>query len=111
MNYMRIIEKEHFGRSANAETDTLQLLINTDLLVLDDLGSEFQTSFSETTLYNILNSRINLGLPTIISRNLSGKDLHQKYNDRIVSRLLSVYKLLLFVGHDIRQLTRLQNKF
>ncbi len=109
MNYMRIIEKEHFGRSSNTETDTLQLLISTDLLVLDDLGSEFQTSFSESTLYNILNSRINLGLPTIISSNLSGNDLQQKYNDRIVSRLLSVYKLLLFVGQDIRQQKRLQN--
>lgn len=109
LNYMRIIEKEHFKRSSNAETDTLQLLINTDLLILDDLGSEFQTSFSESMLYNIINSRINLGLPTIISSNLSGNDLQQKYNDRIVSRLLSVYKLLLFVGHDVRQLKRLQN--
>ena len=111
MNYMRIIEKEHFNRSSNNENDTLQILISSDLLILDDLGSEFQTSFSEATLYNILNSRINLGLPTIISSNLSGKDLQQKYNDRIVSRLLSVYKLLLFVGQDIRQLKRLQNKF
>ncbi len=109
LNYMRIIEKEHFKRSVNTETDTLQVLISTDLLILDDLGSEFQTSFSESMLYNILNSRINLGLPTIISSNLSGNDLQQKYNDRIVSRLLSVYKLLLFVGHDVRQLKRLQN--
>lgn len=109
LNYMRIIEKEHFKRSANPETDTLQLLINTDLLILDDLGSEFQTAFTESMLYNIINSRINLGLPTIISSNLSGNDLQQKYNDRIVSRLLSVYKLLLFVGQDVRQLKRLQN--
>lgn len=111
LNYMRNIEKEHFNRSANTETDTLQVLINSDLLILDDLGSEFQTNFSEAALYNILNSRINLGLPTIISSNLSGKDLQQKYNDRIVSRLLSVYKLLLFVGQDIRQLKRLRNNF
>lgn len=109
INYLRIIEKEHFGRSANAESDTMQVLISSDLLILDDLGSEFMTNFSESTLYNILNSRINLGLPTIISSNLSGKDLQQKYNDRIVSRLLSVYKLLLFVGQDVRQLKRLQN--
>jgi len=111
LNYMRNIEREHFNRAANNETDTLQILINSDLLILDDLGSEFQTNFSEAALYNILNSRINLGLPTIISSNLSGKDLQQKYNDRIVSRLLSVYKLLLFVGQDIRQLKRLHNNF
>ena len=109
LNYMRIIEKEHFNRASNNETDTLQILIGSDLLILDDLGSEFMTSFSESALYNILNSRINLGLPTIISSNLSGKELQQKYNDRIVSRLLSVYKMLLFVGQDIRQIKRLQN--
>lgn len=111
LNYISNIEKEHFDRSANSGTDTLQILINADLLILDDLGSEFQTNFNESALYNILNSRINRGLPTIISSNLSGKDLQQRYNDRIVSRLLSVYKLLLFVGQDIRQLKRLQNKF
>ena len=108
---MSNIEKEHFDRAANSGSDTLKILINADLLILDDLGSEFQTNFNESALYNILNSRINRGLPTIISSNLSGKDLQQKYNDRIVSRLLSVYKLLLFVGQDIRQLKRLQNKF
>ena len=111
LNYMRIIEREHFGRSSAPEADTLQILINTDLLILDDLGSEFQTSFYESSLYNILNSRINLGLPTIISSNLTISDLQQKYNDRIISRLLSVYKMLPFVGQDIRQLKRLGKIF
>ena len=111
LNYISNIEKEHFDRAANSGSDTMKIIINADLLILDDLGSEFQTNFNESALYNILNSRINRGLPTIISSNLSGKDLQQKYNDRIVSRLLSVYKLLLFVGQDIRQLKRLQNKF
>lgn len=111
LNYLRIIEKEHFGRSENPDTDTLQVLIGTDLLILDDLGSEFRTSFYESVIYNIINSRINLGLPTIISSNLSVPELQKNYNDRIISRLFSVYRILPFVGEDIRQIKRLNEEF
>ena len=111
LNYLRIIEREHFGRAENSEADTLQVLINTDLLILDDLGSEFQTSFYESALYNILNSRINLGLPTIISSNLTAPELQKNYNDRIISRLFSVYTMLMFVGEDVRQIKRLKGEF
>ncbi|MCH5192727.1 MAG: ATP-binding protein [Oscillospiraceae bacterium] len=110
-NYLRMIEKEHFGRSENTETDTMQVLINTDLLILDDLGSEFRTSFSEPAIYNIINSRINLGLPTIISSNLSTAELQKNYNDRIISRLFSVFTTLMFVGEDVRQIKRLRGEF
>lgn len=111
LNYLRIIEKEHFGRSENPETDTLQILIIADLLILDDLGSEFRTSFYESVIYNIINSRINLGLPTIISSNLSVPELQKNYNDRIISRLFSVYHIIPFVGKDIRQIKRLNEEF
>ncbi len=111
LNYLRIIEKEHFGRSENPETDTLQILIGADLLILDDLGSEFRTNFYESVIYNIVNSRINLGLPTIISSNLSVPELQKNYNDRIISRLFSVYHIIPFVGEDIRQIKRLNEEF
>lgn len=110
LNYLRIIEKEHFGRSENPETDTMQVLINTDLLVLDDLGSEFRTSFYESAVYNIINSRINLGLPTIISSNLSTAELQKNYNDRIISRIFGVFNTLMFVGEDVRQIKRLRGE-
>ncbi|MCM1024403.1 MAG: ATP-binding protein [Prevotella sp.] len=111
LNYLRMIEKEHFGRAENSETDTLQVLISADLLILDDLGSEFRTSFYESALYNIINSRINLGVPTVISSNLSAAELQRNYNDRIISRLFSVYRTLMFVGDDIRQIKRLRGEF
>lgn len=110
LNYLRIIEKEHFGRSENPENDTIQVLINTDLLILDDLGSEFRTSFYESAVYNIINSRINLGLPTIISSNLSIDELQKNYNDRIISRIFGVFDTLMFVGEDVRQIKRLRNE-
>ena len=107
LNYLRIIENEQFGRSENSETDTMQTLINADLLVLDDLGSEFMTKFSESAIYNMINSRINLGLPTIISSNLSMDELQKSYNDRIISRIFGVFDTLLFVGDDIRHMKRM----
>lgn len=110
LNYLRIIEKEHFGRSEESESDTMQTLINADLLVLDDLGSEFRSNFYESALYNIINSRINLGLPTIISSNLSTAELQRNYNDRIISRIFGTFTTLLFVGEDVRQIKRLRNE-
>ena len=110
INYLRIIEKEHFGRVENSETDTLQTLIGADLLILDDLGSEFRKSFSESALYNLINSRINLGIPTIISSNLSAEELQKTYNDRIISRLFGVFTTLMFVGDDIRTIKRLRGE-
>jgi DNA replication protein DnaC len=110
MNYLRNIEKEHFGRTANVNTDTLQVLINADLLVLDDLGSEFQTSFYESAVYNLLNSRLNMGLPTIISSNLTTDELQKRYNDRIISRIFGLYNIILCVGEDIRQIKRLKGE-
>lgn len=110
LNYLRIIEKEHFSRSESYETDTLQTLINADLLVLDDLGSEFRTGFYESALYNIINSRINLGLPTIISSNLSVAELQKNYNDRIISRIFGMFTTLMFVGEDVRQIKRLKGE-
>ena len=107
VNYLRIIEKEHFGR---ANTDTFQLLLNTDLLILDDLGSEYESSFYVSTVYNIINTRLNKGLPTIINSNLTPAELQKRYDDRIVSRLLAMYDYLRFVGNDIRQIKRINGE-
>lgn len=101
INYLMQIEKEHFGRS-DGSCDTLQILINADLLILDDLGSEYETSFYTSTVYNIINSRLNKGVPTIISTNLSPVEIEKKYEARIVSRLFAMYEYLKFTGKDVR---------
>ncbi len=74
-----------------------------DLLIIDDLGTEFITQFSVSCIYNLINTRENRGLATIISTNLSSKELSQKYDDRICSRLLGKnYRTLIFLGDDRR---------
>ncbi|MGN0552204.1 MAG: ATP-binding protein [Oscillospiraceae bacterium] len=111
VNLLSIIEREHFGKVSEEENmDTINLLINADLLVLDDLGSEFSSQFYESVTYNIINSRINLGLPTIISTNLSAAELQKKYNERIISRIFGEFSTLCLVGEDIRQIKRISGK-
>ena len=74
-----------------------------DLLILDDLGTEFVNQFTHSCLYNIINTRQNKGLSTIISTNLSSKEITTKYDDRIYSRLMGKdSKVILFVGKDAR---------
>lgn len=111
VNLLTIIEREHFGKVSEEENmDTVNLLINADLLVLDDLGAEFSSQFYESVTYNIINSRINLGLPTIISTNFTAAELQKKYNERIISRIFGEFSTLYLVGEDIRQVKRLNGE-
>lgn len=95
------LEKEHFGR---AEGDSEQALEGCDLLVLDDLGTEFGSAFYNACLYNIINTRMLSRLPTIISTNLTQPQLQERYGDQIASRITGAFVPLVFVGRDIRQL-------
>ena len=98
-NFLRKIEQEHYGRS---EGDTVNMLLSADLVILDDIGSEFRSGFNDAQIYDIINSRINYRLPTIVSTNLSYKELNSRYNERIVSRLLGMFIPVEFRGRDIR---------
>ena len=74
-----------------------------ELLILDDLGTEFSNQFTVSCLYNLLNTRINKGLPTVISTNLGAGELLSRYEDRIYSRILSQDTIVLrFLGKDHR---------
>ena len=74
-----------------------------DLLIVDDLGTEFVSPFTISCLYNLFNTRQNRGLSTIVSTNLSPKELTTRYEDRIYSRIVgSDYNILSFTGEDYR---------
>ena len=95
----RKLEQEHFGYEKNDETT--DLIMTADLLVLDDLGAEFDKQFYVSALYNILNTRYNSGKPIIVNTNLESSEIKQRYGDRITSRLFTMEQLF-FVGKDIR---------
>ncbi len=85
------------------DPDEVQKYYRADLLIIDDLGAEMTTQFTVSSLYNVINTRINAGLPTLISTNLTQGQLRERYTDRITSRLFGEYRPLLFRGTDIRR--------
>lgn len=103
------IEGEHFGRSEKIKGSTEDMLIESDLLVLDDLGTEFTSNFYNSSLYNIINSRILTSKPTIVSTNLSQRELFDRYGEQISSRINGTYIPIRFNGKDIRQI-KLRNQ-
>lgn len=106
-NLLQKLEKEHFSYSA--ETPLQDDVFGCDLLILDDLGAEFITSFSQALIYNIINTRLLAGRPTVISTNLSLEDLAERYTPRVASRIMGCYAIKRFSGGDIRQKKRLED--
>ena len=100
------LEDIKFGRLP-AEKSPLAAILETELLIIDDLGTEFITSYSEAELFKIINSRLLSSLSTIISTNLSLADIRKTYSDRILSRILGEYGNLKFFGEDIRTLNKI----
>ena len=97
------LEALHFGSDPSGEEETLlQTAAGADLLILDDLGTEFNSSFFLSTLYSLLNNRLGAHLPTIVTTNITdGALLEKLYTEKISSRLSS-FEPCLFVGKDIR---------
>ena len=73
-----------------------------DLLILDDLGANFNNSFVSSQLFQCINERALLQKSIIISTNLSLSELRDAYSDRVVSRIMSSYQRLYLFGEDIR---------
>lgn len=107
-NLFAEVEKEHFSYSGT--TEKMDALLQVDLLVIDDLGTEFSTTFTQSVFYNIVNTRLLNGHPTIINTNLTFPEIEQRYSPRISSRFVGNYEMIKFFGTDIRQQKALQKK-
>ena len=86
--------------------DETRRYLNCDLLILDDLGSELTTQFTQSALYELVNTRLVAGRCTVISSNLSITEAAQRYAPQIASRLEGEYHVLHFFGDDIRLLKK-----
>lgn len=102
-NIFNTLQKEYFGKTENRGKYE-SMVLECDLLIIDDLGAEFSSQFTDAALYNIINTRINMRLPTVISSNLSPRQAEERYTRRISSRIIGDYLCLRFIGGDIRQL-------
>lgn len=99
-----ILEKNKFGKNNdNYEAENqFDYILDCDLLIIDDLGTELNNTFVTSQLYLCINERHLRQKSTIISTNLSWNDLNRNYSERIFSRITSNYLLLKIVGDDIR---------
>lgn len=96
----RRLSDQFFGK--NPQEDLLEQICETDLLLIDDLGAEFESSYCVSALYDILSIRLSRNIPTIVNTNLTVEELQRRYGERIVSRLFSQFTPLAFTGEDIR---------
>jgi DNA replication protein DnaC len=92
-----------FRRNLEKIPESFQSDLETcDLLIIDDIGSEFSSNTSQSDLLSIINTRIMTDKQTVLSSNLSMEDIKVGYTDRLVSRLFGYYTRLQFIGVDLR---------
>ena len=92
----------------NAEDmkDIYRFILDCDLLIIDDLGTELNNSFTSSQLFYCINERMNMSRSTIISTNLTLARLRDSYTDRVTSRIMSGYRIIPLYGGDIRLLKK-----
>lgn len=103
---LECFERAKFGRdSAEGEAAALRVkrMLDCDLMILDDLGTEMVTPMSVSALYTLINTRLTSGKKSIVSTNLTDEELQKKYTPQICSRIAGEFLCLPFVGRDIRR--------
>ena len=96
------IRNNKFDQSNNDPDPMMERIFYSDLLIIDDLGTEHLTEFAKMELFNVINKRLLKGNKMVISTNLSLRELQEKYPNRLTSRILGHFQLYKFFGEDIR---------
>lgn len=96
------LENSHFDYNNTEEEYLMQTLCDCDLLIIDDLGTEFATNYTKSAIYNIFNNRLLKNKPVIINTNMTIRELESAYSQRFVSRVMGECDRLDFIGNDIR---------
>jgi len=97
------LEQAKFSPSEDSRREAARFT-ECDLLIIDDLGTEMPGQFVTASLYSLLNDRILMGRPMVISTNLNVDEMSRRYSAQIASRLHGGFQRLTFVGEDIRVL-------
>ena len=90
----------------NDKASYLNSLLDPELLIIDDLGTELVNSFTTSQLFLCLNERILRKKATIISTNLNLGQIADIYSERVLSRIAGHYKIIKMFGDDIRMKKR-----
>lgn len=95
--------KDRFHRDEeDDQTGSTQSILDCDLLIIDDLGTEMINSWTNSQLFYCLNKRLLAGKSTIITTNLTPNQLSREYSDRVGSRLIESFRFLAFPPGDVR---------
>ena len=101
-NIFRQIEEEY--RADSRRSALLDEMKSCDLLVLDDLGAEYINAFVSSTIYDLVNTRVNERRCSIYTTNLtSPTKFEMRYGESVASRLFGCCRVLQFIGKDIRR--------
>ncbi|MCL2813369.1 MAG: ATP-binding protein [Oscillospiraceae bacterium] len=95
-------EKERFSKAGSFDSEIIDRYMSCDLLIIDDLGTEYSGNMALSSLYNLINMRLLEKKSMIISTNLTGSEMQNKYDARIMSRIIGEFTILNFIGEDIR---------
>ncbi len=102
MRLFDTLSRELFGSEEERSWEVLDDLFTCDLLIIDDLGTESVNSFVSSRLFDVLNERDIRKRSTVISTNLSYKDMKDRYSERNFSRIFGNYSVLNPVAADLR---------
>lgn len=105
-----IFENVRFNKGDDDSPEVVKYVYDVDLLIIDDLGTEFSTQYTSAALFDIINSRLISGKSTIVSSNLGFEELSAMYSQRVVSRFMGDYRIYQTVGKDLRAMKRVKNK-
>ena len=105
-----ILAQNKFEKDNTDARNMADYIYNCDLLIIDDLGSEYTNAFISAQFFTCINERLIHRKSTIISTNLSLESIADLYTERAFSRITSSYALLKIIGDDIRIRKKLEHR-
>ena len=97
------LNRNQFSPDENSRQEAANIT-GCDLLIIDDLGTEFTNNVTVAALYSLLNDRLLAGKSMVVSTNFLADEIARRYSPQIASRFQGNFKVLTFVGNDIRVL-------
>lgn len=105
-NIFRAFENRKFGRGGEETVEQVERYLSCELLIMDDLGSEYSGDFAHAAMYELVNTRLLRERQTVISSNLDLASIQSRYSPQVASRLEGEYLFLVLFGRDVRQVKR-----
>lgn len=102
INLFDILSHAEFEKNDDDAKNKASQILECDLLIIDDLGTELYNSFTNSALFNIVNERLLNSKSVIISTNLVFSELMERYSERLTSRLAKEYTFMKIYGEDLR---------